>query len=197
MIVTRIVSKGISGEIFTKNRRANMKKYFEYPFNEKIKKDILNFYEDANVDMHNSQIKRKEKIKLERILNKVDFTEQDVVLDVGCSSGELLKLIHSKIKRGIGIDIASNIINVNNEENQYENIDYKVFDGVHIKLENKASKICMLDVLEHAFEPDALIDSVYENLVGGGGVFDSGGSDHWLAVGIDIWKISYGAFALL
>lgn len=145
-----------------------MKKYFEYPLNDKIKQDILDFYEDVNVDMHTTQITRKANIKMERILNAVSFNEEDIVLDVGCSRGEFLKMIHSKIKEGIGIDISSNIICINKKMNEFENISYEIFDGIHINLEEKVDKVCMLDVLEHAFEPDELLQSVYNSLKEGG-----------------------------
>lgn len=145
-----------------------MKKYFEYPLDDNVKKRILDFYEDLSVDMHTSQTKRKMKIKVERILNEIHFNGKDSILDVGCSSGELLKILHSNIEKGIGIDIASSVIDKNNKENQYSNIIYEVFDGIHIKLKEKVDKVFMLDVLEHAFEPDALIDSVYNTIRGGG-----------------------------
>lgn len=141
-----------------------MKRYFEYPLNDKIKEDILNFYEDVNVDMHTSQAERKVKIKMERILREVEFNVSDIVLDVGCSRGYFLKTIHAKIKQGIGIDIASNVIDINKKSNNFENISYEIFDGVHINLDKKVDKVCMLDVLEHAFEPDELLQSVYNSL---------------------------------
>ena len=173
-----------------------MKKYFEYPVNDKIKKKILDFYEDVGVDMHTSQTQRKSKIKMERILNEVSFNKQDIVLDIGCSRGEFLKMIHSQIKRGIGIDISANIICLNKKENQYKNVSYGLFDGLHVQTEVKADKVCMLDVLEHAFEPDALIESVYCSM-NGGGVFNFRGSNNRMDVGVSVWKIPYGAFALL
>ena len=46
-----------------------MKKYFEYPVNDEIKKKILDFYEDVNIDMHNSQTQRKTKIKRRKTMN--------------------------------------------------------------------------------------------------------------------------------
>ncbi len=145
-----------------------MKKYFEYPFDDEVKIRIMDFYEDLSVEMHTSQTKRKTKIKVERILNEICLSKQDIVLDIGCSRGELLKILHSKIEKGIGIDIASNIIDMNNKQNKYTNISYEIFDGVHIELQDKVDKVFMLDVLEHAFEPNLLMNSVYAVIRGGG-----------------------------
>ena len=158
-----------------------MKKYFEYPVNDEIKKKILDFYEDVNIDMHNSQTQRKTKIKMERILNEVQLKETDCILDIGCSSGELLKMLHSNIAKGIGLDIAASVIDKNNKENPYQNISYKVFDGVNIELQEKADKAFMLDVLEHSFEPDKLMDSVHEVIKSGGGLVLEVPTTGWLS----------------
>lgn len=144
-----------------------MKKYFEYPFNEEVKKKILEFYEDVNVDMHTSQVELKSSIKLKRILRQISFKKTDVVLDVGCSTGELFKYIHSEIAEGIGIDLSKNIINQNINKNKYSNIRYELFDGEHINISGRIDKMCLLDVLEHAFNPETLIKSIYDNLRGG------------------------------
>ena len=158
-----------------------MKKYFEYHFDEETKKKLLDFYENTDITMHTSQTERKSRIKMERILKKVDFGEMDIVLDIGCSSGELLKMIHTRIKKGIGIDLSSNIIDLNKRKNIYANISYEVFDGVHFEFPVLMDKICMLDVLEHAFEPRALLESAYKNLKRGGVLILEVPSTGWLS----------------
>lgn len=173
-----------------------MKKYFEYPFNDNIKEKILNFYEDVDTEMNTFQTQRKTKLKLEKILNVIDFDKNDMVMDIGCSSGELLKEISSQIATGIGIDLSNNLIDKNNKENVFDNIRYDVFDGVHVTMPMPVDKIFLLDVLEHAFEPENLIKSIYENLRGGGYASTASSHDR-LAFGIGFWKISYGAFAIL
>lgn len=145
-----------------------MKKYFEYYMDDEIKQRILDFYENVDTNMNTVQTSRKTKIKLEKILSEVSLDKKDVVLDVGCSRGELLKCIHAQIAEGIGIDLSSNIIDINNKENDLDNIRYEVFDGEHINLPEQVDKICLLDVLEHAFNPEVLIKSIYENLREGG-----------------------------
>lgn len=158
-----------------------MKKYFEYPINAEIKEKIMAFYENTDSDMHTSQMERKATIKIQRILKSIEFEKEDIVLDVGCSRGEFLKLVHTKIKEGIGIDVSSNIICINQKENKYPNIRYEVFDGVQISLHNPVNKICLLDVLEHAFEPDALIESMYNNLGIGGVIIVEVPTTGWLS----------------
>jgi len=158
-----------------------MKKYFEYPMNDEIKQKIFNFYENVDTSMNTIQMSRKTKIKLEKILEKVSLDKKDIVLDVGCSRGELLKLIHLQIAEGIGIDLSNNIIDANNRENDLDNIRYEVFDGEHINLPAQVDKICLLDVLEHAFKPEILIKSIYENLQGGGILILQVPSTGWLS----------------
>lgn len=158
-----------------------MKKYFEYPFNKVIKQKILDFYEDTNIDMHTSQTKLKTKIKLERVFSILKLNTEDVILDVGCSRGELFNIVHSEIKEGIGIDLSQNVIDLDSKENEYKNIKYEVFDGEHISLPIQVDKVFLLDVLEHAFEPDGLMESIYENLRKGGQLILEVPTTGWLS----------------
>ena len=57
-------------------------------------------------------------------------------------------------------------------------------------------KIFAMDVLEHAFEPDELVSSIYKNLAWGGGICYTG-SVYRMVVRIDFWKISLWPFKIL
>jgi SAM-dependent methyltransferase len=141
-----------------------VKKYFEYAFNSEIKQKLLIYYEDTNLGQHNANHMNKAELKLNRINKMISLSKRDVVLDVGCSKGFLLKKISSKINKGIGIDISENIIKLNNKNNTLKNISYAHFDGKHISSKEKFSKIFMLDVLEHAFNPDILVKNIHSHL---------------------------------
>ncbi|MDD4354171.1 MAG: hypothetical protein PHN56_06995 [Candidatus Nanoarchaeia archaeon] len=95
-----------------------MKKYFEYEFNDNIRNNLLNFYEDASIDQHGVDNAAKSALKLERISELISFSKRDVVLDVGCSRGFLLDRISPLIKKGVGIDISKNIIELNLKSNK-------------------------------------------------------------------------------
>ncbi len=140
-----------------------MKDYFEYPFDEKIKNKLISYYENINLDQHKEKQERKTKIKLYRIEKLINFNKRDLVLDIGCSSGFFLKKISKKIKLGFGIDISKNIIK-NNRKLLLEKLKFENFDGENINLNKKFDKIFLIDVLEHSFYPNKLINSVYDNL---------------------------------
>lgn len=140
-----------------------MKKYFEYEFNDDIKKNLIDFYNQPS-KMHGDNHKRKMKMKLERALKSVNIEKSDKVLDVGCSEGELLKELSDKIAFGLGLDLAEGIIMDNNKNNKFNNISYKIFDGEHIDESDIYDKIFLLDVLEHAFSPDELVKSIFKRL---------------------------------
>jgi len=137
-----------------------MKKYFEYKFNKKVKKKLSNYYEDIDLNQHDSNHLKKADLKISRIRNNCSFSKEDIVLDIGCSKGHLLKILSNSIKKGVGIDISKNIIQLNQKSNFYKNINYFTFNGKNINLKQKFTKILMIDVLEHAFNPDKLIKSV-------------------------------------
>jgi SAM-dependent methyltransferase len=137
-----------------------MKKYFEYEFNDEIKKRLSNYYEDTNLDQHKANHLNKSKLKINRIKKLVSFSEKDSVMDIGCSRGHLLELLSPQIKNGVGMDISKNVILLNKKSNRYKNIRYLVFDGKDIKVKQKFNKVLMLDVLEHALNPNILIKNV-------------------------------------
>ncbi len=144
-----------------------MKKYFEYKTDPQILERLRQYYNNENISQHASKQERKARIKLDRIKKLVDFSKSDIILDVGCSRGFLLSCLAPQIKKGIGIDIAENIIE-ENKKKQVSNLSYYVFDGENINLREKFDKILLIDVLEHSFNPDALVKSIYEHLKDGG-----------------------------
>jgi SAM-dependent methyltransferase len=137
-----------------------MKKYFEYKFNTEVEKKLDNYYENSNLSQHNANHFLKANLKLKRISDLLLFTKEDIVLDVGCSSGQLLKTIAPMIDKGKGVDISKNIINSNIKNNQIGNISYEIFDGKELKLSKKYNKVLLMDVLEHSFYPNKLISTI-------------------------------------
>lgn len=159
-----------------------MKKYFEYNFDENIKRKLLKYYENTNISQHNAN--RKIELKLNRVNEIICLSKKDRVLDIGCSKGFFLKKISSKISIGVGMDISKNIVQINNKENTKENLGFVCFDGKNIPLKEKFSKIFILDVLEHVFDPDNLIKSIHSRLKKNGSLIIEVPFTGWLSESI-------------
>ena len=141
-----------------------MKRYFEYEFSDEIREKLIAFYDEESF-MHEKDIQeRGMKIKLERALKYVQLNCNDLVCDVGCSRGTLLNMVADRVSYGLGLDIAKGFIEENNRLNEHSNIAYRNFDGIELPTEKLFDKIFLFDVLEHSFEPDNLIKSIYLHL---------------------------------
>lgn len=136
-----------------------MRRYFEEEISEDIRQNLKEFYEDSDLEMHSKNQERKTEVKLERIFKMTNLLKIDDVLDIGCSSGFLASRIHSKVKSYIGCDISQSIIKNNQENNKFSNVSYYAFSGKELKSAKRFDKIFMLDILEHAFNPDDLLCS--------------------------------------
>jgi len=139
-----------------------MKNYFEYPFNREIKKKLNKYYENLSLNQHGINHFRKSNLKLKRIKNLVLFDKYDYVIDIGCSRGDVLKILSKEIKEGLGIDISKSIIKENNSKNSIENISFKFYDKNKFNLKQKFDKVLLLDVLEHSFYPNNLIKEIHK-----------------------------------
>jgi len=146
-------------------RMKRMRKYFEYEINESIKKRILSYYSSQkSVDnFGNENGRRKTVYKLKRIEKYIPFSRKSYVCDIGCSDGSLLYYLKDQYKRAAGFDISPDAIK---QCRQYSNskVRFQVFDGIHIQTDELFDIVFIMDVLEHAFEPDKLMESIYKNL---------------------------------
>lgn len=163
-----------------------MRKYFAYPFNEEVKTRLLTFYNEqdshhAAEAMHGENHVRKTKLKMERMKDNLTLTGEDEALDVGCSNGALCELLAPNCRHVTGIDISEGLIQGNTEREKADNITYRSYDGVNIGQLEAYDEIFMMDVLEHAFEPDALMRSVYAALKPGGVLFMQVPTTGWLS----------------
>jgi SAM-dependent methyltransferase len=142
-----------------------MKNYFEYPFNEAIRKKLVKYYDNVELNQHSDNHQKKADLKIYRIEKQLSFTQSDTILDLGCSRGHISRYLVNKTKATIGIDISKPIIKENISNNTNKNLSYKTFNGIDIPLENNSlDKVILIDVLEHAFEPDELMKSIYSKL---------------------------------
>ncbi|MCI8673767.1 MAG: class I SAM-dependent methyltransferase [Lachnospiraceae bacterium] len=174
-----------------------MKKYFEYEFNDHIKERLLDYYssKDGVRDFGNENGRRKTLLKLKRIEKYISFSSDDYICDIGCSDGSLLNCLKGKYKRATGLDISEEAIK-KCKKNADQNVNFKAYNGSTIQSDILFDKIFAMDVLEHAFEPDELVSSIYKNLAWGGGICYTG-SVYRMVVRIDFWKISLWPFKIL
>jgi len=141
-----------------------MKKYSEKKLDNNIKKMLIAYYENIDLEMHSGSQVSKTEMKHERFSKMFQLSKKDDVLDIGCSSGYLLNLLHDKVKSCYGLDISKNIITSCAKNNKHENVKYDVFNGEDIDVKKLFDKIFLLDVLEHAFKPDRLLNSAVDHL---------------------------------
>lgn len=157
-----------------------MRKYFEYEWNDQVRTELLQYYNSrkGRSDLDNTE--KKVALKIDRISSCIPFNSQDFICDVGCSDGSLLKHIKGKYKKAVGFDISEKVIEADRKLGM-NYVEFRTYDGVNIHTDEPFDKIFLMDVLEHAFEPDQLIHSIFENLKSGGGIYYAG-SFHWMAV---------------
>lgn len=141
-----------------------MKSYFEIPYTTQQKAAIIAAYDDVSLEQHSDVQQKKIAVKLSRIQDVVTFSEQDIVVDIGCSRGYLLSLLSSHITKGIGLDISKSVLAENKKQVSGSNIRFQAYDGTHITIEETPTKILMIDILEHVFDPDALMREVHRTL---------------------------------
>lgn len=80
--------------------------------------------------------KQEELLLLKPYLSAIGKTKNKIILDIGCGSGWLTKIIAKNAKKVIAIDNSESVIKIAKNENQQTNIDYKVLDAEKIdKLE--------------------------------------------------------------
>ncbi|MFH0740186.1 MAG: class I SAM-dependent methyltransferase [bacterium] len=72
-----------------------------------------------------------------------------VVLDIGCSSGNLAFDLAKKASRVVGIDLNKNYLNKAKKNKQAQNIDYILGDATTYEFKEKFDFIVLSNVLEH------------------------------------------------
>jgi|GEM_PF-4979056 len=166
-----------------------MRNYFEYFFDDSVRSMLINYYERlesvSKTSMRGSHHMLKIKLKIKRMMKRISINPNDIILDVGCSEGGFLFELANCYKRGVGLDISDTLIIRNNERAaelmQSENLQFKYFDGINIGFEDTFDKVVMFDVLEHVFDPDQLINSIYNSLKKGGVLVIQVPTSGWLS----------------
>lgn len=103
--------------------------------------------------------------KFESVLNKIDFTQKDYVMDVGCGPGVLLSRIFKKVTLAIGMDISKNQVKFTNDLLKNDHNIVGACQNMPIK-ESSWDCVFMIEVLEHLPPEDAekALKSIYKTL---------------------------------
>jgi SAM-dependent methyltransferase len=107
--------------------------------------------------------------KFDTVLNKIDFTQKDYVMDIGCGPGVLLSRIFKKVTLAIGMDISKNQVKFTNDTLKNNHNIVGACQSLSFK-DNSLDYAFMVEVLEHLHpeETDRSLKSIYETLKEGG-----------------------------
>lgn len=144
-----------------------MRKYFEYEFNDEIKDELLAYYNSVEGMDDFDDGGKKTALKINRISKYIPFDKNDIICDIGCADAELLRYLNGKYKKATGYDISEKVIK-DDLALGLEDVEFLTYDGAKFSANEPYDKIFLMDVLEHSFDPDTLMKSIYENLKMGG-----------------------------
>lgn len=102
----------------------------------------------------------------EGLIDLLDAKPGESILDLGCGTGHLTKLIQEKGASVIGIDSSEEMIAQAKES--FPDIEFKVANASNFYFEGEFDAIFSNAVLHWIKEADTLIESVYDNLKPGG-----------------------------
>lgn len=124
----------------------------------------------SNIPIHPKHL-IKSKIWFARFLNK-----NDIVLDLGCNSGQISIKISKNVKKVIGFEIDKKLVKIANEEISREkvnNVEILIGDA-NKKLpftSNYFDKVICSDVLEHLYKRHFALSEIKRVLIPGGILF--------------------------
>lgn len=104
--------------------------------------------------------------RLAYMLKKANVRKNDVVLDVGCGTGELCFAAAKKAKMIVGIDYSSDAIKMCNKKKESARERSKIIfikgDATKIRLKHKFTVVFMTDVVEHLYP--AQLSKLFDDL---------------------------------
>jgi len=86
-------------------------------------------FKDELVSQKYHWAKEEELFLLKPYLDAIGSTEGKAILDVGCGSGWITKIVAENAKKVVGIDNSKNLIDIAKSENSSENIQYELLDA--------------------------------------------------------------------
>ena len=128
------------------------------------------FYEKRSTSKNPTTLNAEINLLIKRIINTTKITEGDLVLDVGCNDGLILKEIVDRTKaKGYGIDISKDAIQKAKEKNPHPNVKYFISDVTKLNFHDGFfDKIICSEIIEHLKDEDLFIKEIYRVLKPGG-----------------------------
>jgi 2-polyprenyl-3-methyl-5-hydroxy-6-metoxy-1,4-benzoquinol methylase len=108
-------------------------------------------------------------LKSRRVMDRIDISPGDLVLDVGCGIGTLLSTIHAVYgTRGVGIDFSRVTLKAAKHYNPFGN-EYFAADAVELPFADGTFDVVVsYDVIEHVSEPSRFVSELTRVLGRGG-----------------------------
>lgn len=118
------------------------------------------FYNAKNEMFFGEGAKSYSRVK-ETIKNLANKTDKNVILDIGCGSGYILRAAKNKFKRLIGIDISINML----KKALSHGLSILRGDINHLSIKtNSVDVVSAFSVIHHLYSPIFLFDEVYRVL---------------------------------
>lgn len=126
--------------------------------------EIKNFFNSKAKDW-DSKDTYSESFKLD-LLNKIALKENDYVIDIGCGTGVITKLIHLITKNDVvAIDVSNEMIKIAKEK--YKNCSYATFKNIDLFSLNEKNKYdfaIIYNAYPHFLDPVKLSNKLYDIL---------------------------------
>jgi len=94
--------------------------------------------------------------------------KMDVCLDIGCGKGELSRLLATRAKKVISVDLAENMINRAKKINPVSNIEYVVLNALEMPFEAKSLNAIVTTATAHHLPYEWLLTFAKRTLKPGG-----------------------------
>lgn len=95
---------------------------------------------------------------LDNILEK-EIKDKNTLLDIGCGNGYLTKKLSGKFNSVIGIDNSKSAIEQAKKDYNGK-VDFKLNNLENMNFENKINCITLIEVIEHLYSPDNLLQKI-------------------------------------
>lgn len=105
--------------------------------------------------------------RLELVLNNLNISKNDSILEIGLGSGFETFIISKRSKKVVGVDISKHLIELLNKTLQLDNTEFYVMDATKEppgEFLDAFDKCICLDVVEHVEDPEALLNFIQESL---------------------------------
>lgn len=121
------------------------------------------------------------------LLALLDPKDGEVILDLGCGTGELTFEISKKTRFITGIDASEKMLS--KAKKSYPDIEFLNIDALSMDYRNKFDKVFSNAVFHWIFEQEKFLKNIYNSLKPGGKlIFEMGGKDNTAVIMLNLKK---------